>query len=49
MSIPWMIFVGSDDLEKGVVQLKDLGAKVQEAIPRDRVVEELQLRLGNLK
>ncbi|KAJ7541091.1 hypothetical protein O6H91_10G045600 [Diphasiastrum complanatum] len=43
--IPWMVIVGEDELEKGIVQLRNLDASCQEAIARNSLVEELVRRV----
>jgi histidyl-tRNA synthetase len=37
----YAVVVGPDDRARGEVMVKDLRAKSQEAVPRDRVVERL--------
>ncbi|XP_054809554.1 histidine--tRNA ligase, cytoplasmic [Prosopis cineraria] len=44
--IPWMVLVGERELNKGVVNLKDVEAAKEMEIPRDQIVEELQRRLN---
>ncbi|KAJ2777820.1 Cytoplasmic and mitochondrial histidine tRNA synthetase [Coemansia javaensis] len=49
--IPWAVFVGKDELERGVVRIKSMAAqdKAQGAgveVPRADLVAELQKRLG---
>ncbi|XP_061344947.1 histidine--tRNA ligase, cytoplasmic [Gastrolobium bilobum] len=44
--IPWMIFVGDQEIKEGVVQLKDLEASNDVSIPRGNLVEELRRRLN---
>lgn len=43
--IPWMVFVGEQEIKEGVVQLKDLEANNDINIPRAEFVEELRRRL----
>lgn len=43
--IPWMVMVGERELNKGVVNLKDVEAAKEIEIPRDQIVQELQKRL----
>eukprot|EP01091_Cochliopodium_minus_P019400 TRINITY_DN8142_c0_g1_i3.p1 TRINITY_DN8142_c0_g1~~TRINITY_DN8142_c0_g1_i3.p1 ORF type:complete len:317 (-),score=113.32 TRINITY_DN8142_c0_g1_i3:66-1016(-) len=40
------IIIGGKELEKGVVQIKDLKTKEQREIPRDKMVEEIKLILN---
>ena len=44
--IPWMVIVGESELLEGVVKLKNIEANEEEAIQRDKIVEELQRRLS---
>ncbi|KAI9082167.1 hypothetical protein K1719_035907 [Acacia pycnantha] len=44
--IPWMVLVGERELNKGVVNLKDVEANKEMEIPRDQIVEELRRRLN---
>ncbi|KAK4261786.1 hypothetical protein QN277_004738 [Acacia crassicarpa] len=44
--IPWMALVGERELNKGVVNLKDVEANKEMEIPRDQIVEELRRRLN---
>ncbi|CAM6044842.1 unnamed protein product [Sphagnum compactum] len=44
--IPYAVIISTDDLEKGVVQLRILGTKQQRLVARDRIVHELQELLG---
>eukprot|EP00252_Welwitschia_mirabilis_P026656 TRINITY_DN8803_c0_g1_i2.p1 TRINITY_DN8803_c0_g1~~TRINITY_DN8803_c0_g1_i2.p1 ORF type:complete len:988 (-),score=194.47 TRINITY_DN8803_c0_g1_i2:301-3126(-) len=43
--IPLMLILGENELQKGLVILKDLDAKEQKEVPRDRIVEEVKLKL----
>ncbi|KAL2342439.1 hypothetical protein Fmac_003724 [Flemingia macrophylla] len=43
--IPWMVFVGEQEIKEGVVQLKDLEANNDINVPRAEFVEELRRRL----
>lgn len=43
--IPWMVIVGERELNKGVVNLKDVEAAKETEVPRDQIVEELWRRL----
>ncbi|KAI9082117.1 hypothetical protein K1719_035857 [Acacia pycnantha] len=44
--IPWMVLVGERELNKGVLNLKDVEANKEMEIPRDQIAEELQRRLN---
>ncbi|GLT71545.1 hypothetical protein SLA2020_435550 [Shorea laevis] len=44
--IPWMVIVGEQEMNEGIVKLKDIEAAKEEKIPRSRVVEELKRRLN---
>ncbi len=44
--IPYAVVISSDDLEKGVVQLRILATKQQRLVARDTIVHELQELLG---
>ncbi|RDY09877.1 Histidine--tRNA ligase, cytoplasmic, partial [Mucuna pruriens] len=44
--IPWMVFVGDQEIKEGVVQLKDLEANNDINISRGEFVEELRRRLN---
>lgn len=44
--IPWMVIVGESELQQGVVKLKNIEASEEEVVRRDKIVEELQRRLG---
>ncbi|ERN19930.1 histidine--tRNA ligase, cytoplasmic [Amborella trichopoda] len=46
--IPWMIIVGDDELERGVVKMKDIMANKQVEVPRERIVGELQAKLRTI-
>eukprot|EP01018_Ginkgo_biloba_P019765 Gb_28395 [translate_table: standard] len=46
--IPWMLIMGENELQKGLVILKDIQANKQEEISRDKIVEELKKRLNVL-
>ena len=41
------VIVGPDEAEKGVVQVKDLGARSQEELPLEGLGEALRGRLGD--
>lgn len=43
--IPYMAIVGKDELEKGIVKLKDVVAATQDEVPRGELVTELRRRL----
>ncbi|KAK7251641.1 hypothetical protein RIF29_35014 [Crotalaria pallida] len=42
--IPWMVFVGEQEVKEGVVKLKDLVANNEVVIPRGQLVEEIRKR-----
>ncbi|XVE90592.1 hypothetical protein DITRI_Ditri20bG0090200 [Diplodiscus trichospermus] len=44
--IPWVIIVGEQELNEGIVNLKNIETANQEVIPRSKLVEELQQRLN---
>eukprot|EP00244_Chara_vulgaris_P008426 TRINITY_DN3309_c0_g1_i1.p1 TRINITY_DN3309_c0_g1~~TRINITY_DN3309_c0_g1_i1.p1 ORF type:complete len:214 (-),score=43.65 TRINITY_DN3309_c0_g1_i1:639-1280(-) len=44
--IPWMVIFGGDEIEKGVVQIRDLLTRKQEEVAKDDLVEELKKRLA---
>ncbi|KAH7661098.1 Histidine-tRNA ligase/ATP phosphoribosyltransferase regulatory subunit protein [Dioscorea alata] len=44
--IPWMVIVGESELQDGVVKLKSIETYKEEVFQRDKIVEELQRRLG---
>ncbi|KAH9307464.1 hypothetical protein KI387_035375 [Taxus chinensis] len=44
--IPYMLIMGDNELQKGLVNLKDIQANQQEEVPRDKIVEELKKRLN---
>ncbi|KAH7672249.1 Histidine-tRNA ligase/ATP phosphoribosyltransferase regulatory subunit protein [Dioscorea alata] len=44
--IPWMVIVGESELQQGVVKLKNIEASEEEVVRRDKIIEELQRRLG---
>ncbi|XP_074572908.1 histidine--tRNA ligase, cytoplasmic-like [Curcuma longa] len=44
--IPWMILVGESEITSGIYKLKNIEANREEEIPRERIVDELQIRLG---
>lgn len=43
--IPFAVMVGVRDLKEGLVKVRDVKAKTEEEIPRDKMVAELQKRL----
>ncbi|KAK8952909.1 Histidine--tRNA ligase [Platanthera guangdongensis] len=45
--IPWVVFVGESELERGVLKLKNIKTHQEEDIPRERFVKEIQSRLLN--
>ncbi|KAH7679380.1 Histidine-tRNA ligase/ATP phosphoribosyltransferase regulatory subunit protein [Dioscorea alata] len=44
--IPWMVIEGESELQDGVVKLKSIETSKEEVFRRDKIVEELQRRLG---
>ncbi|ORY04836.1 histidyl-tRNA synthetase [Basidiobolus meristosporus CBS 931.73] len=49
--IPWAVIIGKDELEQGIVKIKDMSAKQQEnaggvTISRSEMIQELKKRLG---
>ncbi|THU65474.1 hypothetical protein C4D60_Mb05t04040 [Musa balbisiana] len=44
--IPWMVLVGESEVSSGVFKLKNIEANQEEEIPKEKIVEELQRRLG---
>ncbi|KAG6503715.1 histidine--tRNA ligase, cytoplasmic-like [Zingiber officinale] len=44
--IPWMVLVGESEITSGIYKLKNIEANQEEEIPRERIVEELRIRLG---
>lgn len=45
--IPWMLIVGENELQKGLITLRDIQAKRQEEVPRDEIIAELKMRLNS--
>ncbi|GMH17356.1 hypothetical protein Nepgr_019197 [Nepenthes gracilis] len=45
LRIPLMVIVGERELKDGIVKVKDLETTQEDAVPRSRMVEELQKRL----
>jgi histidyl-tRNA synthetase len=45
-SVPFVLIAGSKELERGVVQLKDLAAREQVEVPRTDIAEILSARLS---
>mgnify|MGYP001796119913 CR=1 FL=1 len=45
--IPFAVMVGDRELQAGIVKIRDVKTKVEESIPRNTMVEELQNRLRN--
>ncbi|KAL5993082.1 hypothetical protein ACLOJK_014002 [Asimina triloba] len=43
--IPWMVIVGDSELEKGVVNIKEVAINNEVTVPREKLVEELQRRI----
>uniref|UniRef100_A0A0C9QXR6 Histidine--tRNA ligase, cytoplasmic n=1 Tax=Wollemia nobilis TaxID=56998 RepID=A0A0C9QXR6_9CONI len=44
--IPYMLIMGENELNRGLVILKDIEANKQEEVPRDNIVDELKNRLN---
>lgn len=44
--IPWMVLVGESEVSSGIFKLKSIEANQEEEIPREKIVDELQRRLG---
>lgn len=44
--IPWMVLVGESEVSTGIYKLKNIEANQEEDIPKERIVEELRIRLG---
>ncbi|VDN84291.1 unnamed protein product [Brugia pahangi] len=47
--IPLAIIVGERELEEGVLKLRDVPSRIEQDIPRDSLVEELNRRLKHLQ
>jgi len=47
-NIPFCVIIGRNELDNGVVKLRDLNLRKEDEIARDKVVEELNLRLSKL-
>ncbi|KAK4399685.1 Histidine--tRNA ligase, cytoplasmic [Sesamum angolense] len=45
--IPYMVIVGDQEVNKGIVKLKDVTAAVEYEVPRSGLVEDLQRRLNS--
>ena len=43
--IPWVILVGQDELDKGIVRLRDMAAKQEELVAKNDVVANLFERI----
>ncbi|GAB4861185.1 hypothetical protein Ancab_036342 [Ancistrocladus abbreviatus] len=48
LRIPLQVIVGSHELERGIVKIKDWEAKEEYEIPRSKMVEELQKQLSSV-
>lgn len=44
--IPWMVLVGESEVSSGIFKLKSIEANQEEEIPREKIVDELQRRIG---
>ncbi|KAG6466286.1 histidine--tRNA ligase, cytoplasmic-like [Zingiber officinale] len=44
--IPWMVLVGESEISSGIYKLKNIEANQEEEIPKERIVEELCIRLS---
>lgn len=44
--IPYMVIVGDQELNKGIVKLKDVTAATESEVPRSGLLEELKRRLS---
>ncbi|KAL8159328.1 hypothetical protein V2J09_000865 [Rumex salicifolius] len=44
--IPFMVIVGEREMKEGIVKVKDIELQVEEAVPRNMMVEELKRRLS---
>jgi histidyl-tRNA synthetase len=43
--IPFAVVIGGREVEQGVVQVKNLGTRQQETVPRNKLVETLQQKI----
>lgn len=46
--IPWMVIMGEKERNEGVVKLKNINAREEEVVSRNKIVEELKGRLTNI-
>lgn len=46
-AIPFAVMVGDRELKGGIVKVRDVKARAEEEVPRERMVEELRKRLRN--
>ncbi|XP_063530505.1 histidine--tRNA ligase, cytoplasmic isoform X1 [Cydia strobilella] len=46
--IPLCVVLGEDELRRGVVKVRDVGARREQDVPRDKLVDELTARIANL-
>lgn len=46
--IPFAVMLGERELNAGIVKVRDVKAKIEEAVPRDRMVQELHIRFKEL-
>jgi len=47
-NIPFCVIIGRNELDNGVVKLRDLNLRKEDEIARDKIIEELNLRLSKL-
>lgn len=45
--IPFMILFGQDELDDGVVKIKDIGARIEDSVSRDNIVAEMLTRIDD--
>ena len=43
--IPWVVLVGQDELDKGIVKLKDMAAKQEELVAKNDIAANLSARI----
>ena len=43
--IPWVVLVGQDELDKGIVRLRDMAAKQEELVAKNDIAANLSARI----